>query len=84
VLVETISSTSCRRSRRSRAPADRAASGDLVIEHNELASGDITDDRADLDVVITKTLLGGGRHRGVQQSGESGRRVGIAKVGRQV
>jgi hypothetical protein len=40
------------------------------------------DKRGVSDVVITKTLLGGGRHRGIQQSGECGRRLGIAKVGR--
>ena len=31
----------------------RAASGDLVIEHNDVAAGDITNNRADRDVVIS-------------------------------
>jgi hypothetical protein len=87
VLVETISSTSCRWLRRSLAkPFEQlnhgAASGDLVIEHDDVAAGDITDDCADLDVIITEALLGSGRHRGTQQPGECGGRLGISKIGR--
>src|SRR6266853_3672460 len=35
----------------------RAASGDLVIEHNDVAASDITYDRADLDVVVAEAPL---------------------------
>ena len=47
----------------------RAASGDLVIEHNDVAAADIADNRADLNPVIAVTLLGTGRYCGTEQPG---------------
>ena len=60
---------------------DRAAGGDLVVEHDGPLADDIADDRVDDHTVVTEPPLGAGRHGKSEESGELGGVLGIAQVG---
>ena len=69
----------CSRSR-SQQLEDGAALGDLVVQHDHVAVGHLTDHRGDHHPVVGEALLGAGRDLDAEQPGERRRLLGVAEV----
>jgi hypothetical protein len=58
----------------------RGATGDLVVDDDDVPAGHVADDGADGHLVVAVPLLGARGHRQAQPAGERGRALGVAQV----
>jgi hypothetical protein len=60
---------------------DRAAVGNLVVQHDDVLPLHVADERVDDDSVVAHTLLAAGRHRQAEAPSEMRGFLGVAEIG---